>query len=163
MDFGFGVGDFIAVGTLCLKVYQRYRSSLGNYRELSSEVGALHNVIKENEGISSQQRLNAEQKARLALSKVGCEEVLAELGKLLVKYKILGTEELGKINRVGFAMQDVNTIRLRLNSNVSMLDAFNNAYVDPLEDCDGRQSSLTVLSASHARLEGKLNRLISEK
>lgn len=80
-----------------------------------------------------------------------------------MKYEILGTEELGKINRVGFAMQDLDTIRLRLHSNVSMLDAFNNAYVDPLEDCDGRHSSLTVLSASHARLEGKLDGTISEK
>jgi len=80
---------------------------------------------------------------------VGCEEGLAELDNLLVKYEILGTEELGKVNRVGSAMQDLDTIRLRLNSNVSMLDAFNNAYVDPLEDYDGRQSSLTVLSASH--------------
>jgi hypothetical protein len=146
MDFGFGFGDLIAVGTLCLKVYQRYKSSLGNYRELSSEVGALHNVIKESKGISSQQRLNAEQKARLALSKVGCEEVLAELGNLLVKYKILGTEELGKINRVGFAMQDLDTVRLRSISNVSMLDAFNNTEVDPLEDCDGRHSSLILLA-----------------
>ncbi len=123
MSFGFGVGDFSAVGTLCLKVYQRYKDSPGNYRELSSEAGASQNVIKENEGISSQQRLNAGQKARLALSKVGCEEVLAELDYLLVKYESLGTEERRKINRVGFAMQDVNTIRLRSISNVSMLDA----------------------------------------
>ncbi len=132
-----------------MKVYQRCKDSPGNYRELSSEVGASTNFIKETKKLFSHQTLDHEQRTRLALSKVGCEEGLAELDNLLVKYEILGTEELGKVNRVGSAMQDLDTIRLRLNSNVSMLDAFNNAYVDPLEDYDGRQSSLTVLSASH--------------
>lgn len=59
----------------------------------------------------------------------GCEGVLRDLDRLLVKYESLGMKSQRTFDRIGFGMQDMNGIRLRLISNVSMLDAFNNAYV----------------------------------
>ena len=129
MSFGCGVGDFIAVGQLCWKTYKKCKDSSGNYAQLSSEVGALQNVLKETEELLSQQKLTAEQKARLVTCRQGCDDVLKDLDGLLVKYQSLGSKSQRTFDRLGFGMQDVNGIRLRLNTNVSMLDAFNNAYV----------------------------------
>ncbi len=129
MSFGYSVGDFLAVGQLCWKVYRKCKDSPGSYTELSSEVDALHNVIKETEELLSEQDLTAEQKVKVVTSRQGCEEVLKDLDGLLVKYESLGTSSRRTFDRMGFGMQDMNGIRLRLISNVSMLDAFNNTFV----------------------------------
>ncbi len=127
MSFGYGIGDFIVVGQLCWKVYKKCKDSPGTYADLSGEVGALHNVIKETEELLSQQGLTKEQTARLTTCRQGCEDVLEKLDALLVKYQGLGTKSQRTFDRLRFGMQDVNGIRLRLISNLSMLDAFNNA------------------------------------
>lgn len=129
MSFGYGVGDFLVVGQLCWRVYKRCKESPGNYAQLSTEVGALQNVLKETEELLSQQELTTAQQARLATCRQGCEEVLRDLNGILEKYQSLGTKSQRTFDRLGFGTQDVNGIRLRLNLNVSMLDAFNNAYV----------------------------------
>lgn len=129
MSFGYGVGDFLAVGQLCWKVYKKCKDSPGNYKELSSEVGALHNVMKETEELLSQQGLTPKQGVKLTTCQQGCEEVLKEFDGLLVKYESLGTNSRRTFDRMGFGMQDMTSIRLRLIANVTMLDAFNNTYV----------------------------------
>lgn len=129
MSFGYGVGDFLVVGQLCWRLYKRCKESPGNYAQLSTEVGALHNVLKETEELLSQQELTTAQQARLATCRQGCEQVLKDLNGILERYQSLGTKSQRTFDRLGYGMQDVNGIRLRLNLNVSMLDAFNNAYV----------------------------------
>lgn len=129
MTFGFGVSDFITVGGLCWKVYKKCKDSPGNYAQLSSEVGSLHNVIKETEEMVSQQNLTPEQKAKLAQCRQGCEAVLKDLEGLLNRYESMGTNARRTFDRMGFGMEDITGIRLRLISNVTMLDAFNTTCV----------------------------------
>ena len=127
MSFGVGVGDFFAVGKLCWNVYTMCKDSPGNYKQLSGEVSSLYAVIRETELLLSKQGLSPEQQARLATCRQGCEAVLKDLEGLLVKYEGLGTKSQRTFDRVAFGLHDMNEIRLRLISNVSMLDAFNNA------------------------------------
>ena len=129
VGFGFSVGDFVAVGQLCWIIYKKCKESTGVYAQLATEVGALHNVLKETEELLSQQDLTTKQKRKLELSKVGCEEVLSDLDKLLVKYKSLGTNSQRTFDRMGLGSQDIDSIRTRLISNITIFDAFNNAYV----------------------------------
>ncbi|KAM0794814.1 hypothetical protein BDR22DRAFT_781866, partial [Usnea florida] len=143
MSFGYSVGDVLAVGQLCWKVYKKCKDSPGNYAELATEVGALHNVVKETEELLSQQALSSKQEDKLLTCRQGCESVLKDLDGLLIKYETLGTNARWTFDRMGFGMQDMKDIRLRLISNVSMLDAFNNL-------------------SSQARLENKMNILIAE-
>lgn len=143
MSFGFGVSDLVGISQLCWKVYKKCKDSSGNYAELSSEVAALNMVLKGTEELLSQQRLTTQQEVKLVTCRQGCEDVLNDLDRLLVKYESLGTKAQRAIDRVGFGMHDMNDIRLRLISNVSTLDAFNNA-------------------SSLARLENKMNLLIAE-
>ncbi len=128
MSFGFGVGDFIAVGGLCWKVYKKCKDSSGNYAERSNEVSALYTVIKETEELISEQDLSPEKQAKLARCRQGCESVLKDFNDFLAKYESLGTKSQRTFDRMGFGMEDINSIRLRLLTNASMLDAFNNAY-----------------------------------
>ena len=129
MSFGYSVGDVLVVGQLCWKVYKKCKESPGNYAELASEVGALHNVVKETEELVNEQKLTSQQENKLVTCRQGCESVLKDLDGLLVKYESLGTNARRNLDRVGFGMQDINGIRLRLISNTSLLDAFNNLCV----------------------------------
>lgn len=129
MSFGFSVGDFLAVGQLSWKVYKKCKDSPGSYAELSNEVGALHIVMKETEELFSQQEFTPQQENRLLACQQGCGGVLNNLDRLLVKYESLGTNSGRTFDRMGFGTHDINDIRLRLISNASMLDAFNNACV----------------------------------
>ncbi len=131
MSFGFSVGDFLAVGQLSWKVYKNCKDSPGNYAELSHEVGALHNVIKETEELFSQQDLTLQQERRLLAYQQGCENVLKNVDRLLIKYESLGIKSQRTFDRMSFGTHDMNKIRLSLIFNVSMLDAFNNACVNP--------------------------------
>ena len=131
MSFGFSVSDFLAVGQLSWKIYKNCKDSPEDYVELSKEVGALYNVIKETEELFSQQDLTPQQESRLLACQEGCEKVLNDLDRLLVKYESLGTKSRRTLDRMGFGTHDMNDIRSRLNLNVSMLDAFNNASVKP--------------------------------
>ena len=129
MSFGYSVGDVLAVGQLCWKVYKKCKESPGNYAELASEVGALHNVVKETEELLSQQALTTKQENKLLTCRQGCESVLKDLDALLVKYETVGTNARRTFDRMGFGMQDMTGIRLRLISNTSLLDTFNNLCV----------------------------------
>ncbi|MCJ1244035.1 hypothetical protein MMC30_001232 [Trapelia coarctata] len=91
----------------------------------------------------SQQQLSPEQQSRLQVVTNGSKDVLHDLDALLKKYESLGTKSQRTWDRVGFGMQDVTNLRLKLISQTTLLDAFNNA-------------------SSHARLEKKLNILITE-
>ena len=101
---------------LCWKVYKKCKDSSGNYAELASEVGALHNVVKETEELLSQQALTSKQEVKLLTCRQGCEGVLKDLDGLLVKYESLGTSFRRTFDRMGFGMQDMKSIRQRLIS-----------------------------------------------
>ena len=126
MSFGFSIGDFVAVGQLCWTVYLRCKNAPGQYAELSLEVSGLCTVIEETRELFLTQRLSLEQQRKLSTCREGCEKVLQDLSALLSKYESLGTKSRRTFDRMGFGSEDMKEIRLRLISNVTMLDAFNN-------------------------------------
>ncbi|KAL8968214.1 MAG: hypothetical protein Q9183_002570 [Haloplaca sp. 2 TL-2023] len=143
MSFGVSVGDFVTLGQLSWKIYKRCKESAGVYAELTGEVNSLRSVLQETEELLSAQNLTSQQKRRLLPVRQGCESVLKDLDAVLAKYESLATSTRRGYDRMGIALQDVTSIRQRLTSNVVLLDAFNN-------------------SSSQAKLQDKLDRLISE-
>ena len=129
MSFGFGVGDFFVVGGLCWEIYKKCKDSSANYTQLSGEVRALYTALKETEEVIQQEDLTLQQQNKLCTCRQGCEAVLQDLDKLLIKYESLGTRSKRTADRVGFGMEDINAIRIRLLSNVTTLDYFNNMSV----------------------------------
>jgi GTPase involved in cell partitioning and DNA repair len=115
------------VGQFCWKIYKKCKDSSEDFKNLSNEVGSFHNILKETEELLSEQKLGPAQEAKLEVLKEGSENVLKDLEKLLVKYESLGTSSQRTWDRMGFGNQDMTTLRLRLISQTTLLDAFNNA------------------------------------
>jgi hypothetical protein len=136
MSFGYGVGDVLAVATLAWNVYKICKDSPGVYKNVSSEVISLHIVLKETDDLIAEEtaRDEAEAAARLNQIAMGCKEVLDELQGLLDKYNSLGTQAQRTWDRMGFGLEDIATIRSRLNTHTGMLTSFNSSvtrYYDP--------------------------------
>ena len=129
MSIGFGVGDFLAVSRLCWQIYTKCKDSSGNYADLSSQVITLHGVMKETVDILAQQNLSSSQEIQLASCQKECEAVLKDLDEMLLKYESLGSKSQRTFDRLRYGMEDVNGIRIRLISSVSMLEYFVNLYL----------------------------------
>ena len=122
--FGFGVGDFVAVGTLAWTVFKSCKEAPESFSNIHIEVLSLHALTKEAEETVFKSPLTPERGARLAVVKDGCMAVLTDLDELVKKYESLGTKSKRSWDRLGWGTQDVNEIRLRLNTSVTLLSAF---------------------------------------
>src|SRR5271155_3973643 len=129
MNFGFSVGDFISVSAFCWNVYKKCKGASDDFNAISSEVGSLHNVLKETEEVLSEQNLSPEQQIRLQDIAEGCKGVLEDMDTLLVKYESLGTNSKRTWDRMGWGLQNMTDLRLRIISQTTLLDAFNNRLV----------------------------------
>ena len=127
MSFGFSASDFVALGKFCWSTYKKCKESSGQYALLTGEVQALQSVLRETEELLSDQNLTENQQDRLSQPKSGCEGVLRDLNKLLEDYRSLGTQSQRTFDRIGFGNVNIDAIRIRLTTNITLLDAFNNA------------------------------------
>ena len=118
-------------------------------------------MLKETEELLSQQELTSAQQEGLSKCRQGCDDVLNDLNALLLKYESLGTKAQRTFDRMGYGTHDMGAIRLRLISNVSILNMFNNTYVEYLS-VPAWPTIITVYSSSYARLEKKLNVFMTE-
>ncbi|KAL6722363.1 hypothetical protein ACLMJK_001470 [Lecanora helva] len=143
MAIGVGIGDFLAVSRLCWQIYTKCKDASGNYADLSNQVITLHGVMKETMDMLAQQTLSPSQETQLGSCQKECEAVLKDLDQMLIKYESLGSKSQKTFDRLRYGMEDVNGIRIRLISSVSMLEYFVNL-------------------CSHAKLERKMSRFISE-
>ena len=132
MSFEWGVGNFIAISGLAMKVLAAYKDAYHDYRHISisEEVLSLQVLVGKvahhfkTTPISSDDRLNGQKILK------GCQGVLEDLNSLIEKYKrlavinkrlVLATVSLGKENLV--------TLQERLISNVVLLKGFVRKYV----------------------------------
>ncbi|RYP40324.1 hypothetical protein DL767_001781 [Monosporascus sp. MG133] len=98
MSYGFGVGDFVAVGELCWKLYRNVvqvaRDAPKEIRSLQQDLSSLSNVIKALQEDATQPGSAIAQASpdRVGLGKdllARTEEVLRRLEKLAGKYELL--------------------------------------------------------------------------
>ena len=101
------------------------KDSSNDFRNISSEVASLHVILKELEENLSDQSMNSHQQAQLNVLGDGCNEVLKDLDNLLKRYQRLGTKSQRTWDRMKWGLEDIQTIRDRLISNVSLLATFN--------------------------------------
>ena len=126
MSFGLSISDFITVATVCWKVYKECKESIGEFKNISAEVGGLYTVLKEVEELLSEQKLNSKGESRLVVLITDCHDVIKDVEKRLNKYKSLGTKSSRTWDRLRWGINDINDLRLRLISQTTLLDAFNN-------------------------------------
>ncbi|KAI4231204.1 MAG: hypothetical protein LQ349_005756 [Xanthoria aureola] len=128
MSFGFGVGDFIAVGTLAWKVYndvyKAAKDAPESFQKVHHDVLSLHAVLKEAGEIIFDPPLSPQRQQRLQTIADGCTSVLGDLQTLVMKYEEMGTQGKLTWKRLGWGSEDIVEYRLRITSSVTMLNTF---------------------------------------
>ena len=132
VGFGYGVGDFIALGTLTWNVYKSCKGAPNAFGDISSEVLSLQAVLKEAEETIFAQPLTPEKQERLKVVGDGCHGVLTE--KLCKKYQSLGTQSKRTWDRMRWGSEDIAELRARLTSNTVLLTAWIRFVRDLLVD-----------------------------
>lgn len=142
VPYGFGVGDFVAVGTLAWSVYKSCKAAPESFENISMEVLSLHAVLKESEETLFRRPLKTTRAERLIVIKDGCDKVLTDLQSLVDKYESLGTKSKRTWDRMKWGNEDIAEIRARLISSTTMLNAF--------------------ISTSESSVESKLDEFVKE-
>jgi hypothetical protein len=124
MSFGFSVGDFVAVGQLAWNVYKSCKNAPTSFNNLSSEVLALHAVLREADEILSGNKLPDTSRGRLDVIMTGSRGVLNDLQVLLDKYQGLGSKTRRTFDRLNWHSEGIAELRLRLISHTVLLSAF---------------------------------------
>ena len=129
MSFGFGVGDFLAVGKLVWDVYRAYADAPEQFRNVSQEILSLHVVFGkvENQLYNQGYALSAKDNDDLRILYDGLKMVMDELDDLLKKYQSLAENRSISLDRVKWGQDDLVGLRNKLQSNVILLTAFNSS------------------------------------
>lgn len=125
MSSEWGVGDFIAISALAIKVYTAYRDAPDDYRRISEEVVVLQILI--NTVAQHFKRIPIDSHDRHDGHKAlkDCQNVLEDLNSLIDKYKRLTSTNKRFVSaRVRIGKEDVVALRIRLISNTVLLNGF---------------------------------------
>ncbi|KAL9628492.1 MAG: hypothetical protein Q9204_005852, partial [Flavoplaca sp. TL-2023a] len=122
MSFGFGVGDFIAVGTLAWKVYKNvYKAAKDapeSFQKVHHDVLSLHAVLKEAGEIVFDQPISLQRQQSLQTIADGCTSVLSDLEALVLKYEEMGSQGKLTWKRLRWGSEDIVEYRLRITSSI---------------------------------------------
>ncbi|KAM0797111.1 hypothetical protein BDR22DRAFT_892644 [Usnea florida] len=129
MSFGFGIGDFVAVGNLAWTVYRSCKGLTEEFQEVCLEALTVHTLIKElqDEAIDPQSLLNvrgAPRKQELMTLINNLEESLKELDEIVRKYQGLTRRDRSIWNQLRLASEDLEASRSKLTFHVTAINAF---------------------------------------
>ncbi|KAF4624010.1 hypothetical protein G7Y89_g14163 [Cudoniella acicularis] len=134
------VDELTSLCNLAWQIYKLCKSASDSFKNVSSEVLSLHAVLREAEEGLAKHPLPDSRLTRLSTVITGCRDVLTDLEVLVDKYVKLGSKTQRVWNRVGWHLEDIAELRLRLISNAGLFTAF--------------------LSSSQLAVEEKLNKLL---
>ncbi|KAF3942472.1 hypothetical protein ABW19_dt0201904 [Dactylella cylindrospora] len=132
MSLGLSIGDFLTVGILADKIYDRCKNC-DTLKDLAGEVKSMHIVLNAIEQQwehlrKDEQELSYDQRKDLEHLTDGCRDALKGLEETLDKYdKNEELEEISFIDRTRLITKDVSGIRNRLMWRTQMLASFNSA------------------------------------
>lgn len=125
MSFGYSAGDFVLCAQLAHRVWKECRGAPEDFRAVSTEVDSLRLVLNEVQDAVQDRDLSLAKQQDLKKLVEACTEVLQELQGLLAKYKSLATQSKRTWDRLRWSKDHVESIRLRVISNNSLLTSFN--------------------------------------
>jgi Fungal N-terminal domain of STAND proteins len=125
MSVGINIGEFLSAIQLAWTVYIACKDAPHQFKALSEEVEALHIVLESIKKVVLDTGLDPNKINDLNRVSRGCVTVLTELDVLMKKYKSLGTAKRKTWDKLRWSQEDIEPLRGRLTSNVSLLTAFN--------------------------------------
>jgi hypothetical protein len=170
MSFGYSVGDAVALVQLAWNTYQGAKKACGEYDELTSAVGSVHQVLQRlQRDLANPESLlhRADDDRRQELSDLGsgCEQILKTMSTIVSKYNTLAEQKRGPKNmwkRIQFGngeMHDLADLRSKLSTHSS-------AIVVSLQMCSlgsqGRmEKQLNTVGGELEGLAGKVDLLVA--
>ncbi|KAI9370213.1 ankyrin repeat-containing domain protein [Aspergillus egyptiacus] len=132
MNFGFGVGDFIAVLKLVKAVRKQFIDAPGQFQAISDDVKRLSNVLRDIEDNDPGDTLGPDQKATLDEISQGCYEVLGDLNEALAKYQAFATQSPSGVRETGrwvwkrftWDQSEIDHFRQRISANIGAYELF---------------------------------------
>ena len=135
MSFGFGVGDFVGVGSLLWNMYSVYAGAPEQFRNFSQEILSLHVVFKKvedhlrNQGfgdnITGTLTLSAKDANDIKILYDGLQTIVKDLDALLKKYQSLLENRNILFDRLRWGQRDLTELRGRILVHIGLLNAFN--------------------------------------
>lgn len=133
MSFGYGVGDIMAISGLAVKVYTAYKDAPADYRNISDEVESLHIIIQKAAQHFEGTKLNGSSRQEGLKVLKGCQNILQDLDALIIKYNSVASTNTGQlIQRIKLGTEDIQSLRIRLNSNTGLLNGFIQRFNIPI-------------------------------
>jgi hypothetical protein len=170
MSFGYSVGDAVALVQLAWNTYQGAKKACGEYDELTSAVGSVHQVLQRlQRDLANPESLlhRADDDRRQELSDLGsgCEQILKIMSTIVSKYNTLAEQKRGPKKmwkRIQFGngeMHDLADLRSKLSTHTS-------AIVVSLQMCSlgsqGRmEKQLNSVGGELEGLAGKVDLLVA--
>jgi len=138
MSFGFGVGDFLAVGKLVWDVYRAYADAPEQFRNFSQEILSLHVVLgKVEEQLYNTTTFSRQDTDNLRILYHGLKTTMEALDALLKKYQRLSENRYRSrsFDRLKWGQEDFVGLREKLRSNITLLTAFNSSLAKYVPCC----------------------------
>ena len=141
MSFGFGVGDFLALGKLVWDVYSAYADAPEQFRNFSQEILLVHVVFGKVEdqlriqgfgnsalgNNTSTWTISVKDADGLKILHGGLRTTMEELDALLKKYHSLSENHSICFDRLKWGQEDLVQLRGKLRSNLNLLNTFNSS------------------------------------
>jgi hypothetical protein len=123
MGFGFGAGDLFVLSERAWAVWQLYRDAPKSFQNISQELLSMHALTKDAKELLEDTEISPSQQESLKIVSDGCFAVLEDLEVYMGKFESLGTQSKRTFERLQWDKSRVKELRLRLVSNITMLDA----------------------------------------
>lgn len=100
-------------------------TSSESFKQVQNELGSLLAVLETTEDNSNEAHFDDDQQAHLCTLSQNCHQVLQDLQRLKARFDSMGTKTQPTWERMGWGIDDLADIRLRLISYTGMLNVFN--------------------------------------
>ncbi|KAE8331625.1 hypothetical protein BDV39DRAFT_189592 [Aspergillus sergii] len=132
MSFGFSIGDFLAVIELANKIRKEFIDAPSQFKAIDDEVRNLSFILQDVEVDFSGKELSDNQKSELRAITDSCRCVCDEIYEKINIYRVLESDHSTGLRRVvrvwkrlKWEPDDIQDLRTRISSNISLLNAFN--------------------------------------
>lgn len=144
MSFGFGVGEFLTVGQLVLKLYNACNSAPGEFGLLKADLSSLHILLyslelQAEDPTSLLQRKCGDKRPEWLQIRANLEETLKELQGLVKQYEKMGRNAW---QRVQLGLKNLTDLRAKLGIQLNAMNTLFGGIVlgslGRLEEAQGR-------------------------
>ena len=129
MGFRCGMGDFIAMSGLAVRVYTAYKNAPGDYQHIAEEVAALQILIDKAARQFRSTTLSRDDHQYGQKALTDCQSVLEDLDFFIKKYKSPASTNKRPVVKRGKG--DITALKARLISNTVLLNGFVRRFVAP--------------------------------